>query len=105
MTLVGKVKRSKGLADAEEKRKLNVNWIIENKSDLLENYPNRWIAVDNENIQLVEIDFSQLYKNMRNRGENDSLVYFYVIALEPPPILVTPMEMEYDWATEAGWHN
>ena len=105
MTLVGKVKRSKGLADAEEKRKLNVNWIIENKSDLLENYPNRWIAVDNENIQLVEIDFSQLYKNMRNRGENDSLVYFYVIALEPPPILATPMEMEYDWATEAGWHN
>ena len=105
MTLVGKVKRSKGLADAEEKRKLNVNWIIENKSDLLENYPNRWIAVDNENIQLVEIDFSQLYKNMRNRGENDSLVYSYVISLEPPPILATPMEMEYDWATEAGWHN
>ena len=105
MTLVGKVKRSKGISEAEEKRKLNANWIIENKGDLLENYPNRWIAVDNESIQLVETDFSQLYKNMRNRGEHDSLVYFYVVDLEPLPILATPMEMEYDWSTEAGWHS
>ena len=68
MTLVNKVKRSKGIQEVEKKRKLNIAWILENKGDLLENYPNRWVVVDDESIQLVEIDFSNMYRNMRNRG-------------------------------------
>ena len=103
--LVNKVKRSKGIQEVEEKRKLNIAWIIENQGDLLENYPNRWVVVDNESIQMVETDFSMMYRNMRNRGLNDSLVYYYVIALDPPPILVTPVEMEYDWSEKAGWYS
>lgn len=105
MTLVGKVKRSKGIQEVEEKRKLNIAWILANREDLLENYPNRWIAVDDESIRLVDTDFSMLYRNMRNRGLNDSLVYYYAVALDPPPILVTPVEMEYDWSEKAGWYS
>ena len=48
MTLMNKVKKTKAISEIDEKRQLNVAWIIENQSDLLENYPNRWIAVDNE---------------------------------------------------------
>lgn len=105
MTLVNKVKRSKGIQEVEKKRKLNIAWILENKGDLLENYPNRWVVVDEESIQLVEIDFSNMYRNMRNRGLNDTLVYYYVIELDPPPIFVTPVEIEYDWSEKAGWYN
>ena len=105
MTLVNKVKKSKGIHDVEEKRKLNLAWILENREDLLENYPNRWISVDDESIQRVETDFSILYTTMRNRGLNDSLVYHYVIAFDPPPIFVTPVEMEYDWSEKAGWYS
>ena len=70
MTLMNKVKKTKAISEIDEKRQLNVAWIIENQSDLLENYPNRWIAVDNESIQLVDLDFFLLYRNMRNRGSN-----------------------------------
>ena len=105
MTLMNKVKKTKAISEIDEKRQLNVAWIIENQSDLLENYPNRWIAVDNESIQLVDLDFFLLYRNMRNRGANRSFVYYHAVNYNPPAILMTPVEMEYEFDIEAGWQS
>ena len=105
MTLMNKVKKTKAISEIDEKRQLNVACIIENQSDLLENYPNRWIAVDNESIQLVDLDFFLLYRNMRNRGSNSSLVYYHAVNYNPPAILMTPVEMEYEFDIEAGWQS
>ena len=105
MTLMDKVKKTKAISEIEEKRKLNTAWVIENQTDLLENYPNRWIAVDNESILLVDTDFFMLYRNMRNRGSNSSLIYYHAVNFNPPAILVTPVEKEYEWDIESGWQD
>lgn len=102
-TMIEKAKRAKMASEVETQRKRNREWIFVNKEDLLGNFPSRWIAVDNEAIQLVDPDLFMLYRNIRNRGQADTVVYFFVNNFEPPLILETSMELEYEWNTNAGW--
>jgi len=102
-TIIEKAKRAKVASDVEAQRKRNREWVFVNKEDLLGNFPSRWIAVDNEAIQLVDQDLFILYRNIRNRGQADSVVYFFVNNFEPPLLLETPLELEYEWNTNAGW--
>ena len=55
----GKVKMQ---ATIELQRKANVQWILDNRSDLTENYPNRWMAVENQSVQIVDIDVFTVFK-------------------------------------------
>ena len=59
--------------------------------------------MENEAIQLVDNDLFALYRNIRNRGQADSVVYFFVNNFEPPLIVETSLELEYEWNTSAGW--
>jgi len=102
-SLMEKAKKAKISSEVESQRKRNREWILVNKEDLLGNFPSRWIAVDNEAIQLVDQDLFVLYRNIRNRGQADSVVYFFVNNFEPPLMVETPVELEYEWNTSAGW--
>ena len=102
-TIIGKAKKAKIVSEVESQRKRNREWVFVNKDDLLGNFPSKWIAVDNEAIQLVDNDLFALYRNIRNRGQADSVIYFFVNNFEPPLILETSLELEYEWNTSAGW--
>ena len=60
----GKVKMQ---ATVELQRKANVQWILDNRNDLTENYPNRWMAVENQSVQIVDIDVFTVFKIMDMR--------------------------------------
>jgi len=102
-TMIEKAKKAKIASEVGAQRKRNREWVFANKEDLLGNFPSRWIAIDNESIQLVDQDLFVLYRNIRNRGLADSVVYFFVNNFEPPLLLETSMELEYEWNTSAGW--
>ena len=96
-------KKAKVASEVESQRKKNREWVFVNKDDLLNNFPSKWVAVENEAIQLVDNDLFALYRNIRNRGQADSVVYFFVNNFEPPLIVETSLELEYEWNTSAGW--
>ena len=102
-TMIEKAKKAKITSEVESQRKRNREWVFVNKDDLLGNFPSKWIAVDNEAIQVVDNDLFALYRNIRNRGQADSVIYFFVNNFEPPLILETSLELEYEWNTSAGW--
>lgn len=63
---------------AKQKTQLNVDFIIANRDDWVESFPNKWIAVDNENILLADYDFFNLFKIMDRRDAvSNSIVFYY----------------------------
>ena len=102
-TMIEKAKKAKVASEVESQRKKNREWVFVNKDDLLNNFPSKWVAVENEAIQLVDNDLFALYRNIRNSGQADSVVYFFVNNFEPPLIVETSLELEYEWNTSAGW--
>ena len=50
---VGKVKMN---VTVDAQKSANINWILENRIELTDNYPNRWLAVENESVQIVDIE-------------------------------------------------
>ena len=85
-------------AEVEIGRASNVQWCMENRIDLAENYPNRWVAVetagpDGPSVQLVDIDLFQLFKIMSMRETPLSTVYYLCNTFEPPVILGIPPEV------------
>lgn len=104
MALLQRAKKAKAMSEVEKARELNSLWILNNRNELLDNFSSKWVAVDNESIQLADNDPFVLYRAMRNRGSADTVVYFYVNTFEPPLILHTPVKLEYEWSEEAGWY-
>ena len=100
--MIAKVKKEIGKAkmkaEVEIGRAANVRWIMENRSDLTENFPNRWVAVDvsgpdGPSVQLVDIELFQLFKIMSMRETPSSSVYYLCNDFIPPVILGTPPEV------------
>ena len=76
---VGKVKMN---ATVEAQRLANINWILDNRTDLTDNYPNRWLAVENESVQIVD-----------ERRSSPGTVFYLCNDYEVPVLLTMPREV------------
>ena len=66
----------------------NIDWVLENRQDLVDNYPNRWVAVDFNRVQCVTVDFSEVFQIMEGRQAlSGSLVFYYSSMFRVPMIL------------------
>jgi len=90
---VGKVKM---IAEVEAQRTANIKWVLENRMELTENYPNRWLAVDKGAVQIVDIDLFPVFKIMDMRGPTSSVVYYLCNDYQMPVLLVSPQEVWQD---------
>ena len=89
-----KAKVSRELKDIREARKVSVDWIVNNRQELLENFPNKWVAVSNGEVQLADDDIMRLYSIMEQRGGSRSMVYYCCNTYTPPMVLVRSEEVE-----------
>ena len=87
---VGKVKMN---ATVESQRTANINWVLENRIELTENYPNRWLAVDNESVQIVDIELFPIFRIMDQRRSSPATVFYLCNDYEIPVLLTVPREV------------
>ena len=87
-------KVSRELKEIREARKVSVDWIVNNRQELLENFPNKWVAVSNGEVQLADDDIMRLYSIMEQRGGSRSMVYYCCNTYTPPMVLVRSEEVE-----------
>jgi|TARA_R110000744_G_scaffold153184_2_gene267538 hypothetical protein len=87
---VGKVKM---IAEVEVQRSANIKWVMENRVELTDNYPNRWLAVDKEAVQIVDIELFPIFKIMDMRGPTSSVVFYLCNDYQTPVLLVSPQEV------------
>ena len=87
---VGKVKMN---ATVESQRTANINWVLENRIELTENYPNRWLAVDNESVQIVDIELFPIFRIMEQRRSSPATVFYLCNDYEIPVLLTVPREV------------
>ena len=68
--------------------KKNMEWLLDNRQDLVDNYPNRWIAIDEESVKCVNIDFQEVFQIMEGRvALSGSLVFYFSNLFRVPMIL------------------
>lgn len=73
---------------ADNNLRNNIDWILENRQDLVDNYPNRWIAVDWGRVQCVTLEFPEVMQIMEGRQAlSGSLVFYYSNMWRVPMIL------------------
>ena len=89
-----KAKVSRELKEIREARKVSVDWIVNNRQELLENFPNKWVAVSNGEVQLADDDIMRWYSIMEQRGGSRSMVYYCCNTYTPPMVLVRSEEVE-----------
>ena len=91
---IGKAKMK---AEVEINRAANVKWLLENRTDLIDNYPNRWAAIDiglnGPAVQHVDIELFEVFKVMSMRESSSATIYHLCNAYHPPVILVAPPEV------------
>ena len=87
---IGKVKMT---ATVESQRTANINWVLENRIELTENYPNRWLAVDNESVQIVDIELFPIFRIMDQRRSSPATVFYLCNDYEIPVLLTVPREV------------
>ena len=98
-----KAKVSRELIEIRVARKVSVDWIVNNRQELLENFPNKWVAVSNGEVQLADDDIMRLYSIMEQRGGSRSMVYYCCNTYTPPMVLVRSEEVEInEFATAAA---
>jgi hypothetical protein len=95
---IGKAKMK---AEVEINRAANVQWVLDNRSDLTENYPNRWAAIDvgldGPAVQFVDIEFFPVFKVMTMRESATSAIYYLCNDYKIPVMVVSPPEVwQYD---------
>ena len=95
---IGKAKMK---AEVEINRAVNVQWVLDNRSDLTENYPNRWAAIDvgldGPAVQFVDIEFFPVFKVMTMREAASSVIYYLCNDYQIHLIMVSPPEVwQYD---------
>ena len=87
---VGKVKMN---ATVEVQRLANINWILDNRADLTDNYPNRWLAVENESVQIVDVELFIIFKIMDQRRSSPATIFYLCNDYEIPVLLTMPREV------------
>lgn len=84
------------IAEVEAQREANIKWVLDNRQELIDNYPNRWLAIEKESVQFVDIDLFPIFKVMDMRLSPPSTVYYLCNNYEVPVLLVTPREVWRD---------
>ena len=91
---IGKAKMK---AEVEITRAANVQWVLDNRSDLTENYPIRWAAIDvglnGPAVQFVDIEFFPVFKVMTMRESASSAIYYLCNDYQIPVMVVSPPEV------------
>tara|TARA_R110000824_G_scaffold79056_2_gene199312 strand:+ start:325 stop:627 length:303 start_codon:yes stop_codon:yes gene_type:complete len=87
------VRKARVMEDIRKLRKVNLDWILANRQELLENFPNKWIAVKDASVQLAVDELFGLFKIMSSRGESEGLVYYLCNSFSPPVIFEYPIEV------------
>ena len=91
---IGKAKMK---AEVEIGRAANVKWLMENQADLVDNYPNRWAAIDTgisgPAVQYVDIELFEVFKVMSKRESSSATIYYLCNTYQPPVILMAPQEV------------
>ena len=98
-------------AEVETQRDANIKWILNNRLELLENFPNQWAAVEVRYDEFGEVDLRQsvhvrfdildLYRECSKNNVPSSTVYYLcnypIDETERPVLLVAPQEIwKYD---------
>ena len=80
----------KVLQDKKDKKQFdeNVRWILANQKDLIDNYPNRWVAIDNGAVQMAGPEFFPIFQAMHGRQVLGGSFVFYYAAYSAVPIIL-----------------
>ena len=66
-------------------------------SDLIDNYPNRWAAIDTgisgPAVQYVDIELFEVFKVMSKRESSSATIYYLCNTYQPPVLLMAPPEV------------
>ena len=87
------VRKARVMEDIRKLRKVNLDWILANRQELLENFPNKWVAVKDEAVQLADIELFALFKLMSSREDAEGLVYYLCNSFSPPVVFEYPIEV------------
>jgi hypothetical protein len=91
---IGKAKMK---AEVEINRSVNIQWLMENQADLIDNYPNRWAAIDTgisgPAVQYVDIELFEVFKVMSKRESSSATIYYLCNTYQPPVLLMAPPEV------------
>ena len=54
--VLGAMKKARVMDDIRKLRQVNIDWILSNRQELLENFPNKWVAVKEGAVQLADAE-------------------------------------------------
>ena len=92
-----KARKIRKMDEIRKSRQENIDYILENRQELVENFPNKWLSVNNGMVELADDELFILYKFVNGREEGaDSRVFYLSNLFEPALILIRPTEVEYD---------
>ena len=92
-----KARKIRKMDEIRKSRQENIDYILENRQELVENFTNKWLSVNNGMVELADDELFILYKVVNGREENaDSRVFYLSNLFEPALILIRPTEVEYD---------
>ena len=89
-----KARMSRELKELREGRKVNVDWIINNRQELMENFPNKWVAVAGGVVLLADNDIMRLYSIIEKREDSPFVVFYCCNNAIPPMAFVRSEEVE-----------
>lgn len=92
-----KARKIRKMDEIRKSRQENIDYILENRQELVENFTNKWLSVNNGMVELADDELFTLYKLVSGRQEGDESRVFYLSNLfDPALILIRPTEVEYD---------
>ena len=73
--------RAKIMSDVEEvlvnaEREKNYEWLLENKEDLINTHPSRWIAILDQRAGIVNYSLDYIFRTLRMSNELNSSMLF-----------------------------
>jgi len=90
------VRKARATDDLRKLRKVTLDWVLNNRQELIDNFPNKWVAVKDESVQLVDDEIFRLHKIMESRGGAEGVVYYLCNSFSPPAVFVRPVEVILD---------
>ena len=91
--VLGAMKKARVMDDIRKLRQVNIDWILSNRQELLENFPNKWVAVKEGAVQLADAELFGLFKLMSSREDAEGMVYYLRNAFSPPVLFEYPIEV------------
>ncbi|MAH45383.1 hypothetical protein CMI37_06115 [Candidatus Pacearchaeota archaeon] len=93
---IGKAKRIREIDDIRKARQENIDYVFNNRQELVESFPNKWMSVIDGAVELADDDMLALYHIISGREPNAGRIFYLSNLIEPALILIRPTEVEYD---------